>query len=384
MSNMKNFAAICADPSGLNPGMLSVDLALDSVFRSLPGRNTLTYLNPKRARSVPGNREGLEYLALNSPEELERYDCIIYWGDFVHWLPYAHWDWPYENPLLEAGWSVPKMVDHWYRMFLLEQHAAQFRDRVIVFGGTFYGMTARHLSDTRYQSALASLFSVARLVAPRDFVSANLVPHIAPDQGYTLGCDCALLLDADAALPMDLAQKFVADTVPEKFIVCFFGRSGMDTSLMRFAESVAAQFQVPLVVLDWLDQPEGLDGLAFKLAVIRRAAAVITDTYHLAVSGWREGVPVIGIGRAQSHATGTLDDKKKELFFRQILAADYYLYAEEIAATLANTAELEKMVQRTAAVLADADSLAQVQQILRNQVSAARQKLIAALCAPAV
>jgi len=381
MPGMKNFAAICADPSGLNPGMLSVDLALDSVFRSLPGRNTLTYLNPKRARSVSGKKEGLEYLALNSPQELERYDCIIYWGDFFHWLPYAHWDWPYENPLLEAGWDLPKVVDQWYRVYLLEHHATQFRDRVIVFGGTFYGMTAQHLTDTRYRSALAALYGAARLVAPRDSVSANLVPQLAANHSYNLGCDCALLLDADAALPMDLAQKFVEDTVPQKFVVCYFGRSGMDASLLRFAEGVATQMGLPLVMLDWLGQPEGLDGLAFKLAVIRRASAVITDTYHLAVTAWREGVPVIGIGRAQSHAKGTLDDKKKELFFRQILAGDYYQYAEEIAAALAVPEEFGKMVLGSVAVLTDAGSLALIQQNLRDQVAAARQKLIAALCA---
>ncbi|MBC7917303.1 MAG: hypothetical protein H7Y28_05790 [Rhodoferax sp.] len=378
---MKNFAAICADPSGLNPGMLSVDLALDCVFRSLPGRNALTYLNPKRAISVHGKKEGLQYHVLNSPDELERYDCVIYWGDFFHWLPYAHWDWLYENPLVQAGQTMAQLEDRWYSLFLLEQHAEQFRDRIVVFGGTFYGMTAQHLSDSRYQSALTSLYRAARLVAPRDSVSANLVPHLAPNHAYTLGCDCALLLDADATLPMDLAQKFVADTVPKKFITCFFGRSGMDAELLRFAEGVAQQLGVPLVVLDWLGQPEGLDGLAFKLAVIRRAAAVITDTYHLAVSAWREGVPVIGIGRAQSRATGTLDDKKKELFFRQILAADYYLYAEEIVAALANPAEMEKMLQSTAAILANTDSLKRVRKILSDQVVTARHKLIAALSA---
>lgn len=378
---MKTFAAICADPSGLNPGMLSVDLALDSVFRALPGRNALTYFNPKRARSVPGKKESIEYQLLDSPQDLERYGGVLYWGDFGQWLPFAHWDWLYENPLALAGQTSLQLLERWYSLYLLEQHAHKFHDRLIVFGGTFYGMTAQHLSDARYRTALTSLFGAARLVAPRDSVSASLVPQLVPRHPYVLGCDGALLLDADAALPMDRAQEFVADTVPNRYVVCFFGRSGMDATLLRFAEAVAARLQLPLVVLDWLGQPEGLDGLAFKLAVVRQASAVITDTYHLAVSGWREGVPVIGVGRAQSRGTGTLDDKKKELFFRQILAADFYVYAEDIAQAIDHPSEWDQLMLRATAVLADTNALAWIRHTLTGQAAHARQQLISALCA---
>ena len=363
--------------------MLSVDLALDTVFRALPGHNTLTYLNPKRARIAPAIGGGLNYLAMTDASMLDGFDAVIFWGDFFHWLPYARWDWAFENPMLEAGLGAPQLVDQWYRLFLLEHQCHRWQGRLVLFGGTWYGMTARQLADTRYSDALTALYGAARLVAPRDLVSASLVPHVAPQHAYTLGCDCALLLDADTALPMAQAQQFVADTLPARYVVCAFGRSEDNPSPSRFAEALAARLQARLVVMDWLGEPEGLDGLAYKLAVVRRAVAVVTDTYHLAVSGWREGVPVVGMGRALSRAQGTLDDKKKELFFRQILAGDYYLYTEEVDAAVADPQALQQAVRTVEAALGDSAALAQIRQMVALQTANARHYLLAALVAAA-
>lgn len=381
---MKSFAVICADPSDLNPGMLSVDLAFACLLRELPGDNELVYFNPKQSRSTEGSQGSLRYRLLSEVVEIERFDTVVYWGDFFHWLRYAHWDWLYGNPLQVAGRTPSQMLDQWYRLYLLEMRATDFRDRVIIFGGTLYGMTAQEFSNPRYQSALSNLYVSARLVAPRDFVSANLIQHLVPPKGFSMGCDCAFFLDADAALPMQEAGQVAAQQIPERFVLCSFGRSGANAALTQFCSELAAKLQVQLVVMDWLGHPQGLDGLAFKLAVVRKATVLVTDTYHCAVSGWREGVPVIGIGQALSRGSGTLDDKKKELFFRQILASDYYLYVEDVIPALSDAARLQTLIQRVADALRDTAAMATIAGFIRTQVNVAKARLLTALHGTAV
>lgn len=376
---MKSFAVICADPTDLNPGMLSVDLAFACLLRELPGDNEVVYFNPKQARSLEGSEGALRYRLLSDTAELERFDTVIYWGDFVHWLRYAHWDWQYGHPQQAAGHTPAQLLDQWYRLYLLETQVNDFRGRIVVFGGTLYGMTGQEFSNPRYQSALSTLYGSARLVAPRDFVSANLIQHLVPGQGFSMGCDCAFFLDANAALPMQVAAHIAASQMPERFVVCSFGRSGANVALTQFCSELAAKLQAQLVVMDWLGHPQGLDGLAFKLAVIRKATVLVTDTYHCAVSGWREGVPVVGIGQALSRGSGTLDDKKKELFFRQILATDYYLYVEEIIPALSDFAALQTLIQRVADALLDTAALAAIGGFISTQLNAAKARLLAAL-----
>lgn len=376
---MKSFAVICADPSDLNPGMLSVDLAFACLLSELPGDNELVYFNPKQARSTKGSQGSLRYRLLSDVAELERFDAVIFWGDFVHWLRFAHWDWPYGNPREAAGHTPAQLLDQWYRLYLLETRVKDFADRVVVFGGTLYGMTAQDFSNPRYQSALSTLYGSARLVAPRDFVSANLIQHLAPPQGFAMGCDCAFFLDADAVLPMQVAGQIATQQIPERFVLCSFGRSGANATLTQFCSELAAKLQVQLVVMDWLGHPQGLDGLAFKLAVIRKATVLVTDTYHCAVSGWREGIPVVGIGQALSRGSGTLDDKKKELFFRQILASDYYLYVEDVVPALSDAAALQTLIQRVADALLDTAALIAIGGFIRTQVYAAKARLLTAL-----
>ncbi len=378
---MKSIAAICADSAELNPGMLSVDLALACLLREVPGDTEVVYFNPKHARSVEGSRGALRYKLLQDVAELERFDTVIYWGDFVHWLRYAHWDWLYNNPGVALGYTAAQMVSQWYRLFMLEAQTDRFQNKVVVFGGTLYGLTAQDYSNPRYQSALKTLYGNARLVAQRDFVSANLMQEMAPQRGFSMGCDCAFFLDADAILPMAAAQHMAGQQVPERFVVCSFGRSGANQALTRYAKDLADALQLPLVAMDWLGHPQGLDGLAFKLAVIRKAAVLVTDTYHCAVSGWREGIPVIGIGQALAHGVSTVDDKKKELFFRQIMASDYYLYSENVIAAMDDPATLQKLIQQAVDAVSDSTALAVVGSVLRNQVGAAKSKLLTALCA---
>ena len=376
---MKSFAVICADPTDLNPGMLSVDLALACLMRELPGDNELVYFNPKQARSMEGSEGSLRYRLLSDTAELERFDAVIYWGDFVHWLRYAHWDWQHGNPKLAEGRTPAQLLDQWYRLYLLETRTQDFQDQIVVFGGTVYGMTAQDFSNPRYLSALSALYGSACLVAPRDFVSAHLIQHLTPGQRFSMGCDCAFFLDADAVLPMLAAAQIAAPQIPERFVVCSFGRSGANAALTQFANELAAKLQARLVVMNWLGHPEGLDGLAFKLAVLRKATVLVTDTYHCAVSGWREGIPVIGIGQALSRGTGTLDDKKKEIFFRQILASDYYLYVEEIVPALSDAVALQTLLQRSVEALSNTAALAAIGGFIRIQISAAKARLLAAL-----
>ncbi|MFM6985551.1 MAG: polysaccharide pyruvyl transferase family protein [Hydrogenophaga sp.] len=370
---MKKIAVICAYPAGENPGMLSVDLAFDAVVKALPEPVQIDRFCLEGALNLSVGDVLLNYLHLSSVDQLAAYEKIVYWGDFLHWIVYFERDILFRKRKLDTSVDLESCRNEWFSLMLLEGMETEFLSKVIVYGSTIYGLSSAQLTNSRYSKLLARFYTHASLVLMRDMVSSHFVSQLARNGQNCFGTDCALLLDS-SALPRPAVPP-----VGSPYLLCSFGRSGANRALMTFAAEIARRKGLLLLTMDWLGQPSGINGLAEKLAYIKGAQLVVTDIYHMGVTAWREKVMVIGIGQGASSVNGTLSDKKKEIFFRQILASDNHVYLEDLLVALGNNSLFERLIKQVLSVIEDRDALQYASGVLDRQIDSAKRRLSAAL-----
>lgn len=322
-------ACISAFPAMINPGMISCDLALDSVLARLGIDEKVDRFNLEQARRVGT----LNSRYLTDLDRLERYRAIIFWGDFQHFLNYAALDLSRrERTRRGVKFDRNKFLTEWSsRAFLSGRRKLQ--ERTIVFGETIYGTSGVDLAVFPYQKPLRQFLTNVVDVQFRDPLSVAMGKQIAPDGRISFGCDCAFLLDADAVLPMKAVRRGLAKRLPSKrFAVAAFGRSDEDERLGAFAQKLADAAGIELVSMNWLapNRHRALKTIAENIAIVREAQFVVTDIYHLIVTTLREGRAVAGLGWGASHGRTTLDDKKKELLLRTYFGRHLYTFIEEI------------------------------------------------------
>jgi len=337
-------ACISAFPAMINPGMVSCDLALDSVLGRLGIDEKVDRYNLEQARRVGT----VNSRHLRDLDRLAPYRAILFWGDFQHFLNYAQIDLARRELTRRGGkFDRNEFLRTWSaRAFLSGRKDLQ--GRTIVFGETIYGTSGHDLSIRPYSEPLREFLTNAVDVQFRDPLSAAMAQQIAPEGRIGFGCDCAFLLDADDALPMKRAEKTVGERLPAgSFAVAAFGRSGEDERLAGFAAKLAAKMEVELVAMDWLAprRSRAVSIIAENIATVRRARFVITDTYHLIVTALRENRPVMGLGWGASRGRTTLDDKKKELLLRGYFGRHLYTFVEDVVN------EENKAVRRAAEAL---------------------------------
>lgn len=322
-------ACISAFPAMINPGMVSCDLALDSVLARLGIVEKVDRFNFEQTRRVGSvNSRYLEDL-----DRLEEYRAIVFWGDFQHFLNYAVLDLSrrertrrrdkFDRNEFLMGWAA--------RAFLSGRRNLQ--RRTVVFGETIYGLSGVDLAVIPYQRPLRQFLTNVVDVQLRDPLSVAMATQLAPDGRIGFGCDCAFLLDADKVLPMRKAASAVAKRLPKrKFAVAAFGRSDEDERLMAFAQKLADKAGVELVSMNWLapKRYRAISTIAENIATVRQAQFVVTDIYHLIVTTLRENRPVLGLGWGASHGRTTLDDKKKELLLRSYFGRHLYTFVEDV------------------------------------------------------
>lgn len=371
---MKKIAVVCAYPAGENPGMLSVDLAFGSLQRGLPENVQVNYFCVEREFELRAADVVLHYQHLTHRDQLLSHDRIVYWGDFLHWIAYFEQDVIMRTLQRNPEADIEAVRNAWFDLFLLEGASPAELSKVVVFGSTLYGLDGAQLSNQRYHKALLKLYQNAATVLLRDQVSANFVSQLAREESNAFGCDCALLLDPQLLQPIERV------TLPkEDYLVCSFGRSGANRALFGLATEIAQRRGLKLINIDWLGNPRGLQALADKLALIRGARLVVTDIYHMGVTGWREGVPVLGVGQGASQARGTLSDKKKEIFFRQIFAPDFYLFLEDILKAYSSNKAMDLYLSNVLKALDRKAALAFVFDTVKRQQNLARKRLLSVL-----
>ena len=324
-------ACISAFPAMINPGMVSCDLALDSVLARLGIDDKVDRFNFEQTRRVGSvNSRHLKDLG-----RLEEYRAIIFWGDFQHFLNYAVLDLSRrERTRYGQKFDRGQFLTNWAsRAFLTGRRDLQAR--TIVFGETIYGLSGIDLAVTPYQRPLRRFLTNVADIQLRDPLSVAMATQIAPASRVGFGCDCAFLLDADKVLPMSKAENAVAKRLPKKkFAVAAFGRSDEDERLMAFAQKLADKAGFELVSMNWLapNRYRAINTIAENIATVRQAQFVMTDIYHLIVTTLRENRPVLGLGWGASQGRTTLDDKKKELLLRSYFGRHLYTFVEDVIA----------------------------------------------------
>lgn len=324
-------ACISAFPAMINPGMISCDLALDSVLARLGIAEKVDRFNFEQTRRVGTVNSRF----LRDIDRLEHYRAIIFWGDFQHFLNYAGIDLSRRERTRQGKkFDRNKFLTQWSaRAFLTGRRELQ--DRTIVFGETIYGTSGIDLAVYPYQKLLKQFLTNVVDVQFRDPLSVAMAKQIAPDGRISFGCDCAFLLDADAVLPMKAVDRALAKRLPaRKFAIAAFGRSDEDERLGAFAQKLADAAGIELVSMNWLapNRYRAISTIAENIAMVRQAQFVVTDIYHLIVTTLRENRPVAGVGWGASHGRTTLDDKKKELLLRSYFGRHLYTYVEDIVA----------------------------------------------------
>jgi hypothetical protein len=337
---MKNIALVCALPVLSNSGMLTVDLAFETVRAQLPDCNIVRF-----CASQYINRDGvmpIVYNPLTNVEQLEPFDLIIYWGDFMQWIKYGATyvgDQGLQELVAQQGISLAEaksqVLDNWYSTYLLEGRK-DLQKKAIVYGSTLCGIDSAQLANARYKSALTKLYKNAKLVLVRDMVTSHVVSQLIKSNHYFYGGDCALLLD-----PVTIESNL--ELTENNYFVYSFGRSNLGTELEDLCMEISKKSGIKAVKVPWLDPRLSVDSLMQSLSVIRNAKFAVTDIYHFSVNSWREKVPTLTFGRAASYANqGTLPDKKKEIFNTQIFAMNYYQYLEDFEKKFINNAAKEE------------------------------------------
>ncbi|MDO9502630.1 polysaccharide pyruvyl transferase family protein [Falsiroseomonas sp.] len=336
---MKKILVVSAFNSGLNTGMLTVDLAFLTFMRRIQHLDSFEvhHVNAEKDHSFNHPRGGkfIEFKSMDAGAlDFADYHRIIFWGDFLHSRRFHmsdvlyRWGKPDEN-------QAKSIINGIFRNLLLEQVPVDILRRVIVFGSSLYINSRADEADPRYAAAMKRLYQNARLILLRDPISAYYAQRLGgyrPDS--TVALDAAFLWDScDLNLFLPNPVKPAGQTNQIGFSL---GRTvAKDPSvrepIMQIITSLCRTIGAgDPVDIDWLppnwDNP--LLGLSQKIQQIRQCRLVVTDTYHCAVNAWREGVPAICVGRGVENSAGTFDDKKKEILYMMFNIRDYYLFSE--------------------------------------------------------
>ena len=312
-------ALICATPAGTNTGMISVDLAFDSIKEQLP--DTVHVERFCGWKSIKKS-ESLKYTELYNISQLENFDKIIYWGDFLHWINYGENDWVSRYMRKNLNCNETEAIDKWYQLCLLE-HRPDLQKKTIIFGNTIYGLTSAQLLNNRYLTALTELYSNTQCALLRDMLSATMLLQLTLNSNIQFGCDCALLLNT---------SKYTNNIVnnSSKFFLYSFARSGQRELLEQLTLDLGNKFNITPIELNWLHKGASVQTLTDKLNLIKQSEFVLTDIYHCSINSYREGTKVICIGNSAGTVTDTLSDKKKEIFHLQHFASTNYIFVENL------------------------------------------------------
>ncbi|HEX3463715.1 MAG TPA: polysaccharide pyruvyl transferase family protein [Candidatus Elarobacter sp.] len=373
-------AIVLATPPGFNPGMAVTELALAAFLRRHGWENAarcyrimtlddrLGLLPPEqRARAAPGADTGLRYhSAFAAFDEIRASDGVLYWADFLHMAGYVrHLEELFARRGIAAGAQLAQLL-------LLDGAAEDVLAKSVTFGTSLLFNTLHDERDAAYGTALRRFLRDAKRVWVRDALSAARVAHLRGDYdtGY-FGVDCALLLSREDVLREAAEPGAPCEPHDAGSVLAFFGREpSAREQLTTVAVEMGRALDRPVCWLRWGDsggfphlqpRPETIADTRFTtvqglLGALAHASAVVTDTYHLAVTAWNFGVPAIcaftghtlGGDDVSSGAAFNWRDKR-EVFYSQYDALDFLIRPEE----LADEALLARRVAHVKAMLRD-------------------------------
>lgn len=353
-----NIALVCACPAGTNTGMISVDLAFESLnLKNVSVTRFCSWKNISKKTSID-----LEYTELTNISQLENFDKIIFWGDFLHWIEYFKKDWFNKTIKQNPAITFNDASDVWYSLYLLENRI-DLQRKTIIFGSTLYGLNSNSFVDSRYLSALKSLYSNCQISMHRDIFSTNFIKQLTAGIGNSeFGCDCSLLLDSSSYVDTVISNQ--------DYFLYSFGRSGQTELLTKFVFDLGKAIGKKPVELKWLSKGTGVNYLIDSIKKIKGSSFIITDIYHFALNSNRENIRTICIGNGNSKIVDTLSDKKKEIFYSQHFQNQNYIYVESIKTLYKET------TKETITLLSNTDSFDCSFNFLHSHIQHTKRKLI--------
>ncbi|MEU6139637.1 hypothetical protein ABZ848_04665 [Streptomyces sp. NPDC047081] len=347
---MARVAVITAPNIGYrNTGMLTVDLAFESLRRRMGGGIDASWYTlhlPETAElreGAKGTDFPFRFRSLSDHlDELREHDAVVFWGDFLHARHYMEQD--ATNRLLDFGFAENRDIarDQLHRTLLLSDQPDELLSRTLSYGGTILHNTQSDLEDKEYGPLFTRLMTRSHRVWMREPLSAAKIAHLRGDRTTEyFGSDAALLSrpgDLDH-LPTTQWSRQLPDGGA---IGVFLGARGtIPDWLPGLCRKVSDRFGAPLEWLPWFDRDipaqagaiearPGTPTVGDLLGVLPRYRLVITDTYHLAVNAWGTGTPVLCVGAPEPVPTThddylTLSQVKKHVFHLAYDAADFYL-----------------------------------------------------------
>ena len=323
--------------------MLTVDLAFQECLASEYPDAEIRYYSIEGRQPSIARDAGLSFdyeSIIDNFDHVQDSSAIVFWGDFLHSRSYI------ENDLNERGIDAVSA----YRYLFLNDCAPRIFEKVLVFGESLITEDAFSSTDKAYVEASHNFFSQVNHVYMRDVFSAMKVVTIKGkyDQNF-LGADCAMLLDFNELLECAAHDEEPEREMTKKSVGVFYSRTLMNMEhFFQFANEAAEWSGRRIEWAEWFPilptQPAAIKKKFPKIHFdgspttvfdvyrkIRSFEFVITDTYHLALTSWRLGVPAVCIGRGAKLSQTTIDDKKKETLFCMYNAEPFYLFAEYFA-----------------------------------------------------
>ncbi|MGY6018069.1 polysaccharide pyruvyl transferase family protein [Streptomyces spinosirectus] len=350
---MARVAVITAPNIGYrNTGMLTVDLALESLLRRMgPGIDPTWYtLHVPETVPLRASAEGtdLPFRFHSLPEhlgELRDHDAVVFWGDFLHTRHYMAQD--ATNRLMDFGIAEDRDAARALlnRTLLLADQPDEVLARTLSYGGTVLHNSQADYSDNEdkeFGPLFSRLMTRSHRVWMRDPLSAAKIALLRGDRTNEYFAADAALLSRPGDLDHLPATRW-SEQVPDGGAIGVFlgARTKIPDWLPAFCENLSERFGAPLEWLPWFDRdiPSQVTHLAPRpgrhtvgdlVRVLPRYRLVITDTYHLCVNAWGAGTPVVCVGAPEpvprTHDDyWTLSEVKKHVFHLAYDAEDFYL-----------------------------------------------------------
>ncbi|WP_369197295.1 hypothetical protein [Streptomyces djakartensis] len=347
---MARVAVITAPNVGYrNTGMLTVDLAFESLRRRTGGAFDATWYTLHTPDTVPlrdcarGTRMPFDFLPLAEHlDALGDHDAVVFWGDFLHTRHYLAQD--ATNRLTDFGIAADRNAARTLlnRTLLMADQPDELLARTLSYGGTILHNTQSDYEDKEYGPLFTRLVRRGHRLWVRDPLSAAKIAHLRGDRATDhFGSDAALL-----NRPGDLGHLPVTDwsrSIPDGGAIGVFlgARTPVPDWLPATCRELSDRLGAPLEWLPWFDRdvPAALAHIPRRpgehtvgdlIGVLPRYRLVVTDTYHLAVNAWGAGTPAVCVGAPEPTPKThddylTLSDVKKHVFHMAYDATDFYL-----------------------------------------------------------
>jgi hypothetical protein len=371
--------------------MESVELALEAFLQGHGLTDSVRYYRLYHPNHPPPALQpgtGRHYNLL--PEEprrlLSQAAAVIYWGDFFHM-------WQYHDAvanLLTARGIAPskeRALETVREAFLLEGSDERDLSKVLSFGSTLLFNTLEDERREGYGAALKRFLKHSGAVWFRDVYSAFKASQLRESFTQSHLCtDCAALLPR-------MPRQRCAD---HPSLGIFLGRSENHLAeMVDFASALAQRLRLQPVWQPWGDRaafpalqmaqrssevrqlPEFSDapspGFAHASSILLQHDCVVTDTYHICVNAWSQGLPAVCIAAPPPDGTRNVNSglafaarDKRHTFYAMYDALDFYV----VRADLTHPESRARRIEHIARLVEDSNATGSVTERIARHASA--------------